>query len=166
MTVTSFSTSDSTLSTSLALSHIELPLLALDIGGRRIGVAVCDKLAISVRGIACLFRKDQGWSRQVIKLAEQYGCKGIVVGLPLNMDGSEGDQAEDCRKVAGELRELSDLPLVMQDERLSSWTAKERLYAQGLNEKKVRERIDQTAAAVILEDFLAAHPELKEPAHG
>jgi putative pre-16S rRNA nuclease len=161
MTVTSFSTIDSSSSTSLAL-----PLLALDIGGKRIGVAVCDKLAISVRGVACLSRRDQGWSRQVMKLAADYGCRGIVVGLPLNMDGSESGQSEDCRKAAGELRELSDLPLVMQDERLSSWTAKERLYAQGLNEKKVRERIDQTAAAVILEDFLAAHPELKEPAHG
>jgi len=149
----------------LELSPIELPLLALDIGGKRIGVAVCDKLAISVRGIACLFRKDQAWSRQALKLADDYGCRGIVVGLPLNMDGSEGAQAGDCRAAVAELAQLSDLPLVMQDERLSSWTAKERLYAQGLNEKKVRERIDQTAAAVILEDFLAAHPELKESGH-
>ncbi|MDQ6966419.1 MAG: Holliday junction resolvase RuvX [Mariprofundaceae bacterium] len=140
--------------------------MALDIGGKRIGVAVCDKLAISVRGIACLFRKDQGWTRQAMKLVEQYGCKGIVVGLPLNMDGSESVQSADCRKAAAELGQLSGLPLLMQDERLSSWTAKERLYAQGLNEKKVRERIDQTAAAVILEDFLAAHPELKESGHG
>jgi len=161
MIVTSSSTTDFTLSTSLTL-----PLLALDIGGKRIGVAVCDRLAISVRGIACLFRKDQAWPRQALKLAADYGCKGIVIGLPLNMDGSEGLQSADCRKAAAELGQLSDLPLVMQDERLSSWTAKERLYAQGLNEKKVRERIDQTAAAVILEDFLAAHPELKEPHHG
>jgi putative pre-16S rRNA nuclease len=160
MTVTSCSTTDSTLPASFSL-----PLLALDIGGKRIGVAVCDKLAISVRGIACLFRRDQGWTRQTMKLAADYGCKGIVIGLPLNMDGSESVQSGDCRKAAAELRELSDLPLVMQDERLSSWTAKERLYAQGLNEKKVRERIDQTAAAVILEDFLAAHPELKESGH-
>jgi len=140
--------------------------LALDIGGKRIGVAVCDKLAISVRGIACLFRRDQGWPQQALKLVAQYGCKGIVVGLPLNMDGSESVQSADCRSAAEQLRSLSDLPLLMQDERLSSWTAKERLYAQGLNEKKVRERIDQTAAAVILEDFLAAHPELKEAGYG
>lgn len=145
---------------------MELPLLSLDIGGKRIGVAVCDRLAISVRGIACLFRKDQGWPKQAMKLVEQYGCRGIVVGLPLNMDGSEGVQAEDCRRAAAELAQLSGLPMVMQDERLSSWTAKERLYAQGLNEKKVRARIDQTAAAVILEDFLSAHPELKESGHG
>jgi len=161
MTVTSCSTTDLNAS-----PQITLPLLALDIGGKRIGVAVCDRLAISVRGIACLFRKDQAWTRQALKLAADYGCKGIVIGLPLNMDGSEGVQSADCRSAAAELAQLSDLPVVMQDERLSSWTAKERLYAQGLNEKKVRERIDQTAAAVILEDYLAAHPELKESDHG
>ena len=157
MTVASCSTTDSTPLTTPAL-----PLLALDIGGKRIGVAVCDKLAISVRGIACLFRNDRNWPRQALKLAADYGCRGIVVGLPRNMDGSEGPQAEDCRAAAAELDAQTDLPLFMQDERLSSWTAKERLYAQGLNEKKVREKIDQTAAAVILESFLAAHPELKE----
>ncbi|MDX8392881.1 MAG: Holliday junction resolvase RuvX [Mariprofundaceae bacterium] len=155
MTVTFCSTTD--FSTSPPLT---LPLLALDIGGKRIGVAVCDKLAISVRGVACLFRKDTNWPRQALKLAADFGCNGVVVGLPRNMDGSEGAQAEDCRAAAAELSALSDLPLEMQDERLSSWAAKERLYAQGLNQKKVRQKIDQTAAAVILEAFIAAHPEL------
>jgi len=156
MTVASCSITDSPLSPSLAL-----PLLALDIGGKRIGVAVCDKLAFSVRGISCLFRKDMNWTKQALKLAADYGCNGIVIGLPRNMDGSEGAQAEDCRAAATELAALTALPLFMQDERLSSWTAKERLFAQGLNQKKVREKIDQTAAAVILEDFIAAHPEMK-----
>jgi len=138
--------------------------LALDIGGKRIGTAVCDKLAISVRGVSCLFRKDQNWTRQALKLATEYGCNGIIIGLPRNMDGSEGAQAEDCRMAAAELAQLTTLPMAMQDERLSSWTARERLFAQGLNEKKVRAKIDQTAAAVILEDFLAAHPDLSKGA--
>jgi len=77
------------------------------------------------------------------------------------MDGSEGVQAADARAAVAELAAVCPLPGVFQDERLSTWTAKERLYAQGLNEKKVRAKLDQTAAAVILEDFLAAHPELK-----
>jgi len=156
MTVASCSITDSSLS-----SPLTLPLLALDIGGKRIGVAVCDKLAFSVRGISCLFRKDMNWSKQALKLAADYGCNGIIIGLPRNMDGSEGAQAEDCRAAAAELAALTELPLFMQDERLSSWTAKERLFAQGLNQKKVREKLDQTAAAVILEDFIAAHPEMK-----
>jgi len=141
-------------------SSLTLPLLALDIGGKRIGVAVCDSLGISARGIACLYRKDSAWPRQALKLAQEYGCQGVVAGLPKHMDGAEGGQAADCRAAVKELAMQTDLPIVFQDERLSTWTAKERLFAQGLSEKKVRAKIDQTAAAVILEDFLAAHPEL------
>jgi len=158
MTAKSCSTTDLSTQT----SPLVLPLLALDIGGKRIGVAVCDRLGISTRGITCLHRKDSGWSRQALKLVAGYGCRGIVVGLPKNMDGTEGKQVVDCRIAANELAAQTDLPVVFQDERLSSWTAKERLFAQGLSEKKVRAKVDQTAAAVILEDFLAAHMELKE----
>lgn len=137
-------------------TSVSLPLLGLDIGMKRIGVAVSDRLGMSARGIVCLHRNDKGWPQQALKRIEEYGCKGIVVGLAKNMDGSEGVQAEDCRKGAAELQQLTDLPVYFQDERLSSWTAKERLYAQGLSEKKVREKLDQTAAAVILEDFISA----------
>ncbi|ATX78757.1 putative holliday junction resolvase [Mariprofundus aestuarium] len=141
--------------------NLQLPLLALDIGMKRIGVAVCDRLAISCRGVTYLHRNDKGWPRQLLKLIREYGSKGIVAGLPKNMDGTEGVQARDARAAVRELKLVIDLPVVFQDERLSSWTAKERLYAQGLNEKKVKEKIDQTAAAVILEDFIFGHPELK-----
>ena len=141
--------------------NLQMPLLALDIGMKRIGVAVCDRLGISCRGVTCLHRRDQGWPRQLLKLIREYGSRGIVAGLPKNMDGTEGVQAKDARAAVRDLKQVCDLPVVFQDERLSSWTAKERLYAQGLNEKKVREKIDQTAAAVILEDFLSAHQELK-----
>lgn len=147
-------------------TQFSLPLLAFDIGKKRIGVAVSDRLGLSCRGIACLHRNDKGWTKQALKLLKEYGCKGIVVGLARNMDGSEGEQAADCRRGADELRRETDLPIRFQDERLSSWTARERLYAQGLNEKKVREKIDQTAAAVILEDFIAAHPELTGDRNG
>lgn len=140
---------------------LQLPLLALDIGMKRIGVAVCDRLAISCRGVTYLHRNDKGWPQQLLKLIREYGSKAIVAGLPKNMDGTEGVQAKDARAAVRQLKLVTQLPVVFQDERLSTWTAKERLYAQGLNEKKVKEKIDQTAAAVILEDFLLAHPELK-----
>ncbi len=159
MTAASCSTTDDVADPAVR-RDLSLPLIALDIGGKRIGVAVCDALGVSCRGIACLHRADRGWIDRLVRLIGEYGCRGIVVGLPKNMDGSEGAQAADARAAAAELRAAIDLPLVFQDERLSTWTARERLFAQGLSEKKVRERIDQTAAAVILEDFLAAHPEL------
>ena len=99
------------------------------------------------------------------KLVTEYGIKALVVGLPKNMDGTEGSQAEDCRKAAAQLSKTTDLPILFQDERLSTWTAKERLFAQGLNEKKVRAKLDQTAAAVFLEDFIAANKSLTEKKH-
>jgi len=141
--------------------HIQLPLIALDIGMKRIGVAVCDRMAFSCRGVTCLHRRDQGWPKQLLKLIREYGSRGIVAGLPKNMDGSEGVQAADARAAIRELKTVCSLPVAFQDERLSTWTAKERLFAQGLNEKRVKAKLDQTAAAVILEDFLSAHPELK-----
>jgi len=169
MTVVSCSTSDFVASHAASssdfskkdLNNFSLPLLALDVGKKRIGVAVSDRMGLSCSGIACLHRNDSGWPKQALKLIREYGCKGIVVGLAKNMDGSEGDQAADCRKGAHELQQVTDLPIQFQDERLSTWTAKERLFAQGLNEKRVKEKLDQTAAAVILEDFISAHPELK-----
>jgi len=140
---------------------LQLPLIALDIGMKRIGVAVCDRMAYSFRGVTCLHRRDQGWPNQLQKLIREYGSKGIVAGLPKNMDGSEGVQAADARAAVRELKKTCTLPIVFQDERLSTWTAKERLFAQGLNEKKVKAKLDQTAAAVILEDFVSTYPELK-----
>jgi len=151
--------------TSCETSDISLPLLALDIGGKRIGVAVSDRLGISCRGVTCLFRNDQGWPKQALKIVREYGSKGIVIGLPKNMDGTEGAQAEDCRKAAKQLSEFTSLPIFFQDERLSTWTAKERLFAQGLNEKRMRAKLDQTAAAVFLEDFIAAIPNVTEKKH-
>jgi len=153
---------DSPLSSTTLPDNLRLPLLALDIGMKRIGVAVCDRMAISCRGVACLPRKDRGWPQQLNKLIREYGSQGIVAGLPKNMDGSEGVQAADARAGVKEMQATIKLPVVFQDERLSTWTAKERLFAQGLNEKKVREKLDQTAAAVILEEFLNSHPELKK----
>jgi len=141
--------------------HLQLPLIALDIGMKRIGVAVCDRMAYSFRGVTCLHRRDQGWPGQLQKLIREYGSKGIVAGLPKNMDGTEGVQAADARAAVRELKKVCTLPVVFQDERLSTWTAKERLFAQGLNEKKVKAKLDQTAAAVILEDFVSTYPELK-----
>ncbi len=137
-----------------------LPLIALDIGMKRIGVAVCDRMAFSCRGVTCLQRRDKGWPQQLQKLIHEFGSRGIVAGLPKNMDGSEGVQAADARAAVRQLAHVCTLPVLFQDERLSTWTAKERLFAQGLNERKVKAKLDQTAAAVILEDFLLAHPEL------
>ncbi len=152
MTVTSCSTTNKPLP--------KLPLLSLDIGSRHIGVAVSDSLGLSCHGMARLCRQHKEWQQDVLKIARKYDCKGIVVGLAKNMDGSEGPQAADCRTVAAQLQKITDLPLFLWDERLSSWSARERLRERGLKEEKIARLIDQTAAAIILEDFIAANPGL------
>jgi len=123
-------------------------------------VAVCDRLALSCHGVACLQRAHAGWLQRLRQIATEHGCRGIIAGLPRNMDGSEGRQAADCRSMAKQIEDACGLPVLLWDERLSTWAAKERLRAQGMNEGKIAARVDQTAAAIILEDFLAAHPEL------
>jgi len=134
---------------------IRLPLLALDLGARRIGVAVCDRGGRVCRGIGVLSRTDRHWPEKVARLAREYGCGGVVVGLPRHMDGTEGAQAADARAAVAELAKTLALPIHWQDERLSSFEAEARLRAAGLSGKKLKERLDAEAAAVILEDFLA-----------
>lgn len=147
----------STSSSITEQSTLTLPLLCLDIGGQRIGVAVCGRLGRSAQGIACLNRKDKSWPVHAAKLVREHHCSGIIIGLPRNMDGSEGAQAADCRAAAKQMLAACNLPLLFWDERLSTWDAKQRLREQGLSEKKVAERVDQTAAAIILESYLASH---------
>jgi len=139
----------------------KLPLLALDMGLKRIGVAVSDRRGLSCSGIACLYRQDSGWMKQMQRHIDEYACTGIVLGLPKNMDGTEGVQAKDCRQVGVEIEAFSALPVYFHDERLSSWAARQRLHGMGLNEKKTRARLDQTAAAIILEDFLSVYLKAK-----
>jgi len=139
---------------------IKLPLVSLDIGSRRIGIAVSDSLGLVCHGVKLIHRRQTGWRRQVLDIAHEYGCKGIIIGLARNMDGSEGVQAADCRAAASQLQEITDLPVEFSDERLSSWAAKERLREQGLRQEKIAGLIDQTAAAIILEGYLAEHPGL------
>jgi len=140
----------------------KLPLLALDVGLKRIGVAVSDRRGLSCSGIACLFRQDSGWMKQMQRHIDEYACVGILIGLPKNMDGTEGVQAKDCREVGTQVEKFSGLPVYFHDERLSSWAARQRLHKMGLNEKKTRARLDQTAAAIIMEDFLSVYLKAQE----
>ena len=88
-------------------------------------------------------------------LATEQEAEGIVVGLPLSLDGEIGPQAEKTQGFARALANLLPVPVVLWDESLSSVEANEILIAQGVSRAKRRERIDQTAAAVILESYLA-----------
>jgi putative Holliday junction resolvase len=131
-------------------------LAALDVGDARIGLAVCDELEITVRGVGVVRRV--GGRRDLEAIATQlapYEPARIVVGLPLNMDGSEGRQAARVRTFAKRLEAHLGVPIDLWDERLTTVEAEQTMRAAGLSPARRRALIDQEAAAIILESYLA-----------
>ena len=133
-------------------------VLALDIGAKRVGVAVSDELRLSVRALPTLSRTS--WKRllnSVAELCERFDVKVVVLGLPLRLDGGEGDSAREMRRVARNLELSLRLHVKLQDERLTSKAAEASLRSQGLRAGQIAEYVDGEAAAIILKDFLSQH---------
>jgi putative holliday junction resolvase len=127
--------------------------LALDLGGRRIGVAVSDSSGMLARPIEVFERRSRVADFNHIRgLAEQHGAEAVIVGLPLHLDGTEGQQAGWVRSYSTALGEVLPIPITLWDERLSSEAAIEILREQGRDPRK--EPIDAVAAAVILQSYL------------
>lgn len=138
-------------------------LLGLDLGERRIGVAVSDDLGIIASPLSIVDLKRQSLA-DVAALATQLGVDGIVVGLPRGMRGDEGYQARETRAMADDIQQLVDVPIVYWDERLTSAIADRVLAAHGKPAKSRRAERDAIAAAVMLQSYLDAHP-LDVPRH-
>ena len=135
------------------------PLLGLDLGARRVGVAVSGALEIA-HPLGFLDAKPQ--ARLLERLAQLARCKGcvrIVVGLPLNMDGSEGPAARAARALGAEIARATGLPVDYSDERLTSFAAERSLAALNLTRGKRKGRVDAVAAALMLEGYLAERRE-------
>ena len=129
-------------------------LLALDLGAKRVGIAVSDELRLTVRPLPFIPRRS--WKDLLHQIKEQvrmFSAQGLVIGLPLNLDGSEGEAAKLARETAEKFRLSLDVPIYLEDERLTTEEAKSRL--QIANATEIEKQIDSAAAAVILEDFLA-----------
>jgi putative Holliday junction resolvase len=129
--------------------------VCIDLGDKRTGVAICDSQEI----IASPLEVIEGGGDLVAKILEtikQYQAEGIVFGLPLNMDDSESDSSAKVRKFADELAKKTALPIFFQDERLSSFSAQQKLGRTGLTHKKKKNRLDAIAAAEILKEFLSS----------
>jgi putative Holliday junction resolvase len=130
-------------------------VLAIDMGSKRVGLAVSDELRLTVRALPALPRTP--WKRLLSSLAElcvQFDVRSIVLGLPLRLDGTEGDAAEEARRVGRNLQLSLKLPLFFQDERLTSKDAESSLRDRGLRACEISDRIDSEAASIILSDFL------------
>ena len=131
--------------------------LAIDYGLKRLGVALCDANETIISPLCQLQVKASDRQKlfvQFRQMVQEHQVEAVVVGLPLNMDDSEGDQAKLTRKFADELALAVNLPVHLQDERLSSAAANEKLALSGLSRKKQRQKRDMLAACDILEEFL------------
>lgn len=138
-------------------------IMALDLGTRKVGVAVCDELQMTTRGVCTIERK--GWKKflkQITELLDEYDARALVLGLPYNFDGSESEMSQEARRIAGNFALSLDIPVILQDERVSTYEARGNLWKLGLNEKEMRERIDSEAAAIILSDFLDLKRQMKQ----
>jgi putative Holliday junction resolvase len=127
--------------------------LGIDYGTKRTGLAICDAAETIVSPLAVIEGQSE-LLRRIAEIVESEGVAAIVLGLPLNVNDSEGFQAKLVLKFAERLKEHLDIPIHFQDERLSSFGASEKLRSGGFTKGKKKERLDAVAAAEILEMFL------------
>lgn len=132
-------------------------IMALDYGDARTGVAISDLNGILCGETLVLNEWDaERLAQRVSALARERGCGLILLGLPLNMDGSEGPRAEKARQFAALLRALDVPEVLLRDERRTSVEAHAILRANGRREKRHRQNVDAVAAQLILETFLGS----------
>jgi putative Holliday junction resolvase len=129
--------------------------LCIDLGDKRTGLAICDSDEILASPLAVI-EGQKKLQDEIVKIAQQEQVEGLVFGLALNMDGSEGERAVKARDFAEKIKSKTDLPVFFQDERLSSYSAGQKLSRTGLTHKKKKDKIDAIAAAEILKEFIAA----------
>jgi len=132
-------------------------LLALDLGTRRVGVAVSDELRITAKPLPAIERRS--WKdllRRVAAVVESYDAQGLVIGLPVGLNGTEGPAARDARAIAEKFRQSLRIAVCLQDERLTTVAATAQLKAAGRSDNQIKHEVDSEAAAVILRDFFAS----------
>jgi putative holliday junction resolvase len=133
-----------------------LRYLGLDIGNRRIGVAVSDDLGLTAQPVLTLERRSSRREdlRSLARLCRRFGVVGIVVGNPVHLSGEPSPQATKTQAFAAELGELTSLPIHLWDERLTTRDAHQILYQAGHARQEHRKVVDQVAATLILQSFL------------
>ncbi len=130
-------------------------IMGLDIGDKRIGVAVSDPSLILASPLKTINRKDdESAVFEIRALLKQYDVGKLVIGLPYLMDGSVGEQARKVMEFVAGLKEQADVETVMQDERFTSVTANYMLREAGKKRDRLRKEIDAAAATVILQSYL------------
>lgn len=131
-------------------------ILGLDIGERRVGVAVSDPAGRVATPLKVLPAPLSADSRALIRLAEDYDIEQLVIGLPLSLDGTEGPQAARVREEGERLARILRVPVVYHDERLSSAQAERLMAEAGADGRARRGSVDMVAASIILQSYLDA----------
>jgi putative pre-16S rRNA nuclease len=130
-------------------------VLGLDVGSKRIGIAISDPLGITAQGLETLQRQNKRLDfEKLTRLVAEYQVSEIVVGFPLRMSGAEGMQAEKMHLFADELRERVQLPVHLWDERLTSAEANRLLRETEMSIKRRGQVVDQMAAVLILQSWM------------
>lgn len=133
-------------------------VMGLDVGTKTVGVAISDALGFTAQGITVVRRKnlrsDLGELRRLVR---EYEVTRAVVGLPLNMDGSEGPRAQASREFATQLEQATQIEVEFWDERLSTVAAERVLIEGDVSRERRKKVIDQVAASIILQGWLDAH---------
>jgi putative Holliday junction resolvase len=140
--------------------------LALDLGAKRIGIAVSDELGLTAQPVLTLqvHRNRRDDLRSIARLARRFAVAGIVVGSPLHLSGETSPRAIKTQEFAAELGALTGLPIHLWDERLTSREAHEILYEAGHARKDHKQVVDQVAATLILQSFLDENRNRQNPA--
>lgn len=132
------------------------PILSIDPGTKRCGIAICDPFRITVRPLQRMERSS--WKKllqNVKEIVSEYDASALVIGLPLESDGSESIMSAEARRMARNFSLSLDIPVFLQDERVTSYEARSRLWKAGKSTGETLALVDSEAAAIILEDFLA-----------
>lgn len=128
--------------------------LGLDAGSVRVGLAATDPTATIASPVATLLRRDRGFWDRVREEARVRGAERLVVGLPLRLDGTEGDAAVAARTLADEASRQTGLPVEMWDERFTSAAAERSLISSGARRARRRTTVDAVAASLLLQSWL------------
>jgi len=129
-------------------------IVALDVGKKRIGVAISDPLAVTARPHSTVQRNQQGMQK-ILDLVKELEAKEVLIGLPLHLDGTEGEQAKDVRSFAAKISpKIDPVPIRFWDERLTTVEAQARLSDRRGDWRKSKKEIDAFAAAMLLESYL------------
>ncbi|MFA6355961.1 MAG: Holliday junction resolvase RuvX [Candidatus Omnitrophota bacterium] len=130
-------------------------VLGLDFGEKRIGVAVSDPLGIIAQGVTVIERKTIEEDLKAINaIISEYGAESIVVGMPINMDGTKGKSADKVTEFVEVLKASAGIPVATYDERLSTKESEKFLISSDVSRRKRKNVIDKVAAQLILESYL------------